>query len=129
MSKPFAKTIKKNQAQEDIQTQLQVVSEQKPEIKRKTFQSLAETVAQDAFFYANYYYEGGREIFENEPKLQTVDKYFPWAEGGPLFIDEPELPYQLDMCNKKSEVMKRLGHRYLILKPGMNELEAVEALV
>jgi hypothetical protein len=91
------------------------------------FRSLAEKIAQDRLFYRNYYYPGGRESFA-ETRGQTVDKYFPYAEGGPLFVDEVSRTEDEDLFKKKTETMKTLGHRYVAILPGMTEFDVVERL-
>ena len=125
--------IKRNKGNVIINTEMQEVTP----IEKKTYSfrevqpqwnSLAEKIAKDKLFYKNYYYAGGRQLFPNNPKLQTVDKYFPYAEGGPLFIDE--LSY-LDNANEyaiKTKKMKELGHRYVAIEPKMNELDILERL-
>jgi len=96
--------------------------------KARSFDGIAETIAQDKFFQRNHIWPGSKQAFPFQPKMQTVDKYFPYAEGGPLFIDEPTRKEDLKEFSPKIEAMKKLGHRYLLIKPGMNELEAREAL-
>lgn len=95
---------------------------------RKEFRSLAEKIAGDSLFYRNYYYPGGREFFANDQGLLTVEKYFPYAEGGPLYVDEPMMPYQEEECAKKTVAFKTLKLRYLVIKRGMNELDCIEAI-
>lgn len=95
---------------------------------RRQFKSLAERVAGDQLFYRNYYYPGSSSHFK-EDHMRCVDKYFPYAEGGGLYIDEPMLPHEEADCEKKRAAMKMLGLRYLIIKRNMNELDCIEALV
>jgi len=92
------------------------------------FRSQAEKIAKDQLFYKNYYYPGGRQAFPDKPILQTVDKYFPYAEGGPLFIDEPLRTDDAKLFETKTEIMKKLGHRYVALTPGLSELDILERL-
>lgn len=98
-------------------------------LARRNFKSLAERVAGDSLFYKNYYYPGGRSFFtQQQNELLTVDKYFPYAEGGALYIDEPMFEYEERDCEKKAQAMKVLGLRYLIIKRNMNELDCIEAI-
>lgn len=97
-------------------------------VRRRELRSLAERIAGDDYHYLNYYYEGGKGYFPQEHKMQTVSKFFPFAEGGPLFVDEPNMEHEFSMCERKKEVMKKLGHRYLIIKPGASELDLIEAI-
>lgn len=90
--------------------------------------SMAEKIANDKLYYRNYYYPGGKTEFPEFPALQTVDKFFPYAEGGPLFVDEISRTTDQKLIEKKSELMKRLGHRYVAIVPGMSELDIRERL-
>jgi hypothetical protein len=98
-----------------------------PSIVRRTEKTLAETVANHFLFYRNHYWKGCKEAFPHIRNLHHVDKFFPLAEGGPLYIDEKSDKDQRDL-KAKEEVMKKLGHRYLIITPNMSLLEALEAL-
>lgn len=89
--------------------------------------SLADQIAGHFFFHRGYYWPGCKQAFPNNLLMQHVDKFYPMAEGGPLFIDEVEAADNRNFEVKK-EVMKKLGHRYLVIKPNMTLLEAFEAL-
>lgn len=90
--------------------------------------SMAEKIAKDKLYYRNYYYPGGKGAFPEFPVLQTVDKFFPYAEGGPLFVDEVSRTTDTKLIEKKTEVMRSLGHRYVAIMPGMSELDIRERL-
>lgn len=92
------------------------------------FLSLAEKIANDQLYYRNYYYPGGRESFPEHKQLQCVDKYFPYAEGGPLFIDEVSRTDDVKMIEAKEKRMQTLGHRYVAILPGMTELDIRERI-
>ena len=96
---------------------------------RRNMFSLAERVAGDTYFHRNYYFEGSRDAFKEEPDLQTVDRFFPYADGGPLYVDEPMTEFDEDNCEIKKEYMRANKFRYLVIKRGMNELDCVEALI
>ncbi len=93
------------------------------------YKSLAERVAEDNLYYRNYYYPGGKQAFPFHQRLHMVDKYFPYAKGGPLFIDELTRVDDESIFKEKELTMKTLGHRYIAIKPGMTELEVIERLV
>jgi hypothetical protein len=96
----------------------------------KSDKTLSEQIAGDTICYLNKYFTGYKEAFP-EPQdvgLRTVDKYFPFAEGGPLYVDEHRGVTELRDLDRKKEVMKSLGFRYVILKPGMSLIDAYEAL-
>ena len=96
--------------------------------RSREFNTFAERIAQHKLFYKNHIWQGAREAFPFHPALRMVDRYFPYAEGGPLYIDEPSRVDDLKQYEPKIDAMKKLGHRYLLLKPGMTELEVTEAL-
>lgn len=95
---------------------------------RRDLMSVSDQVAEDKFVYKNYMYPGAREAFPMNVNLQSVDKYYPYANGGPLFVDEPQHKDDIKVLELKVEAMKKLGHRYLLLKPGMKHEDCLEAL-
>ncbi len=96
------------------------------EVKSKNLRSvsLAEQLAGSSMMYRNYYWSGWQQHVPTKAELQTVDKYFPYAKDGPLFVDEPQLDWQIKKCEEKTAVIRRAGHRYLVLKPGMTFTDA-----
>jgi hypothetical protein len=96
--------------------------------KRVDLISMAEKIANDKLCYRNYVYPGSKNLFPDSPKLQTVDKFYPYAEGGPLFVDEWANTDLKETIETKRNAMRKLGHRYLSVTPGMTELEAIESL-
>lgn len=128
---PKAKTIRRKYTpgtvtvRDDQATPTQIVEAR---LARQKLKSLSDTIAQDTLFYKNHYYPGGREVFADKKELQSVDKFYPYADGGPLFVDECSRDFELPIYLEKEKVMKKLGLRYLLIKPGMTELEAIEAL-
>lgn len=90
--------------------------------------TVAEQVANDKFHERNFMWPGGKQSFPFNNKMWTVDKYYPFAENGPLFVDEPSQKEDIGPYTLKREAMKKLGHRYLLLTEGMKFHEALEAL-
>jgi hypothetical protein len=87
----------------------------KPPPKRFIDQSQAAQIARDAYTVINWYYDGGREAFPHEPKMWTVDKYFPYAEGEPLLADEPQSVQEIKNCIRKAKLLEELEYRYAII--------------
>jgi hypothetical protein len=100
------------------------------EVTRPTIkaQTLAEKLANDAFHYRNWYYKGGREKFPMAPQMQYVDKYFPYAEGGPLAVDEATYLDDPNTLKLKKDILKESGVRYVCIVPGMTDLDAMEQI-
>lgn len=96
-------------------------------LARGANKSIAEQISGHHFYYKGYYWTGCKQAFENDLKHQHVDKFYPFAEGGPLFVDEVKANDNRDFEYKKA-VMKKLGHRYLVVTHGMSAIEAYEAM-
>lgn len=90
--------------------------------------SLTEKIAGHRLFFKNWMIPGGQKHFPNEPWLRCVDRYFPHAEGGPLFIDIIETKNDAREFARKTTIMATLKLRYLVMTPGMKYNEAMEAL-
>lgn len=133
MSQSTGKVVRRKKMEETEEVKIPEIGEKKEDwVKRvqarRHLRSLAERVAGDQLFYRNYYYPGSKQEFSQD-HMRTVDRYFPYAEGGPLYVDEPMMPHEEEDCEKKRAAMKRLGLRYLVIKRGMTEVDCAEALV
>lgn len=117
---------KKNQK---IEVQNEPSKDQKVQarISSQEIKPLAEQVAGHHFFQRNYYWPGGKQAFPGQFRLHHVDKFFPFAEGGPLYVDEKHDKDARDLEAKKA-FMKKLGNRYLILSQNTTLIEAMESL-
>jgi hypothetical protein len=129
MALPRSRVLRRKQQDTETLLNLQEHDFAKPKshVPKEKLASIAQQVAQDSFFYVNHYYPGGRENF-GDIAHQTVDKYFPYALGGPLFIDEPQNERDENICEEKKAIMEKLGHRYIIIKRGMSEIDIMELL-
>jgi hypothetical protein len=96
--------------------------------KKNDLIGIPEIIANDKFCYLNWYFPKSQTMFPNHPQMRLVDKYYPRAEGGPLLVDEPVYPADIDACRVKSIALKAEGHRYLYLTPGMTVEEARKQL-
>lgn len=92
------------------------------------YYSRAEKLAQNKFCIMNWKWPHAESHFPNEPWMRSVSKYFPYAKGGPLLIEECELPYQIERAERKAKFLKQLGLRFMILKPGTTEAEDLAEL-
>ena len=126
MQKSLAKTVIKKDAGPQVRSFKEI------EVSRKNdLVSLAEKIAGDKLCYRNHYYPGGKNLFPEVATLQVVDKFYPYANGGPLFVDEwtdHDEKHRLSTIENKKEAMRKLGHRYLSVTPNMTELDAIEAM-
>ncbi len=90
--------------------------------------TLAERIAQSKIYMGNWCWDIEREHFKDAPRLRTVDKFYPYAQGGPLLVDEPRSAYEVEECKRKAVVLKSLGMRYAYLTLGMQDIDAWEQL-
>ncbi len=126
-----AKTIRKRKVDTAHLPSDQEIKEAKTKayIERKSKAlTLAERVSGSNFYYRNWYFPEGKQVFPQHDNLRCVEKYFPFAEGKPLLVDEPRFPYEVDRCEQKKKVLKELGYRYLVIKPTMTFDEAMREL-
>lgn len=96
--------------------------------RSRDLNTVAEQVSGDKFCHINFMWPGCKNAFPFQPKLWNVDRYFPYAEGGPLFVDEPNRLADIESLKLKQEAMKKLGHRYLLCTEGLKFEEALEQL-
>lgn len=45
-----------------------------------------------------------------------VSAYYPYAVGGPLYVDEPKNEKEVHRAYERQKVMKKLKHRYVIIE-------------
>jgi hypothetical protein len=82
---------------------------------KATEEDIVEQITKSKITFKNWKYPDAEKLFPNQPIMRTVDKYYPMAEGGPLFMDEPMYEDDLQICQKKAEFLKKNGHRYVYL--------------
>ncbi len=73
-------------------------------------------LSKDEFCKVNWYYPGGRENFSGNQRLWIVDRYFPYAAGGPLLCDLISLPHKLQEARMKKPFLETKGFRYVAVK-------------
>ena len=106
--------------------QAQVMREiTRPKIKAQT---LAEQIAGDKMQHLNYMYPGGSQKWPHQKNMWYVDRFFPFAEGGPLAVDEANFMDDIETMKLKKHVLQERGIRYICIAPGMSELEVREQL-
>jgi hypothetical protein len=96
--------------------------------RRNKLHSMSDKIANSNFYYLNWYYPEGRDEWPQHNNLRYVGKMYPYAEGGRLLIDEPRHSYEFEACEAKRPVLKKLGYRYLVIKPEMSIEECLEEL-
>lgn len=97
-------------------------------LRAKETKMSASKIADSTFCKINYYHPLLKKKFPGNSKMWTVDKYYPYAKCGPLFIDEPRLDYRVQESKNKLAEFEKAGIKYLILKNGVEPLNEVEGL-
>jgi hypothetical protein len=84
---------------------------------RKTFVGLPDQVARDTLFFGNYKWPGADREYPDEPDamMRFVTRYYPHAEGGPLYIDQPRSHREVERCEEKRRAFKKLRLRYVVI--------------
>ena len=97
-------------------------------VRSKELRTVADKLAGDREIRKNKIIDAIRVQYPDKAYLWHIEKYYPYAEGGPLYIDEPVKEWELQECAEKVPLMKKLGLRYVVLKPHMTMFEALEQL-
>ena len=89
---------------------------------QRKYSSVSDILADHKYHYRNYEPDGLQKLLKKEKQNYGseycyVNKMYPYAKGGELFIDEPESEEELIVCEKKLELLNKLGVRYLVIKP------------
>jgi hypothetical protein len=85
---------------------------------------LSAVIAEDTVCNRNWPWRNARKHFETEPLMRTVDKFYPWAKEGPLYVDEPETEGDEKNCARKRAALESEGCRYIVITKDMTEEQA-----
>jgi len=94
----------------------------------KRTQTSADKIAKSRLYVRNWQWPGAREDFPHEPGMRAVDKYYPYAAGGPLLVDEPTTARDLDDAKRRAKFVQKRGYRYVYLTRDMDEHDAMLVL-
>jgi hypothetical protein len=72
-------------------------------------------LTKDAFCKINWYYPGGREAFPSNSRLWTVDRYFPYAQGGPVLADLVQLEHKFEEAKVKAKFFAAKNIKYVAI--------------
>lgn len=97
-------------------------------LRSRELNTVAEQIAEEKFHHINFMWPGGQKAFPFNSKMWTVSRYFPYAKGGPLFVDEPRRVDEVKELELKREAMKQLGNRYVVITEGMSYVDALEQM-
>jgi len=97
----------------------------------KASEGLADKLSGDKFHHRNQFYPALQKAFPDCKELHYVERFYPYAHGGPIAVDEVNrlnTPLEIEGMKLKREILAKLGIRYVLLMPDMTELEAMEQL-
>lgn len=98
------------------------------------FKSLPDQIAKSSIFFKNWYCPELREKYNFLDRMKRIDRVYPYAKltenGAPqmLLVDEPDTDYDVEICNKKLPIMKKLGYRYCYVEKDSTVFDALEQL-
>lgn len=121
-----ATTITK--AESDSRTPQRVVRTIREDTARVDPETLYEEITKNRYHIKNFKFPFADELYPAQPGLRSVDKYFPIAEGGPLYVDIPQHQADLAECKKKAAFFKEKKIRYLYISGDTDMVAAQEQL-
>lgn len=97
---------------------------------RKRLIAIADQIAESLLWFRNWKWQGSDLFFPLDPDMRLVDKYYPYAKGGPLLVDEPGDEDQAKKSYDKQKVLKKLGYRFIVVEmnPATTLFDALEQL-
>ena len=95
---------------------------------RGEYRSLAEQVSQSKYFERNKFVQALKLAFPQNPKLWTIDRYFPHAKGGAIYVEEPTYESEKKDARLKREAMRGEPGRFLIIEVGMENADVMHQL-
>jgi hypothetical protein len=90
--------------------------------------TLSDKIAGSDLVSRFWYFPFGRDAFPFDSNSWYVEKYYPYAEGGPLCVDEPIDLEEIELCKKKARHLAECGIRYVYLTKAMTTDEAIAQL-
>lgn len=128
----MGKANKKNAAVAATQLPPQELTSEMPKEPKgfnvEAYLGLSAKVAKSTVYYRNKKFKNADKHFPISPLMRTTDKYFPFAEGGELYIDEPQAEHEIKDCLKKAVAMKAEKIRYAYITPDFDLEDVMEQL-
>lgn len=94
------------------------------------FLTLAEKLSRSTIYCRFWYVPELKTVYPYHDSMRRVDKYFPYAEKGPLLVDEPSNETEYDECLKKRAAIKKANstYRYVVLEKDTDFVSALQQL-
>lgn len=96
---------------------------------KKYLKSRTDILAKDFQYTKSFPVIDLKILWPEKPWLWNVDKYYPYADGGALFIDEPGSFHEFEAMLPKREFLKGRGIRYVLLTPNGTPFEDEQELM
>ncbi|OPZ24624.1 MAG: hypothetical protein BWZ03_00099 [bacterium ADurb.BinA186] len=123
-SRPYGKRINRNKKPEGFEIDKEEITFERKAIDPK-YRSIAEKLALHRIYMRNVVIDELKKAFPLKHQMWTISKVFPYAQGGKLFVDEPNGPYEMGISSAKEKVLRDLKFRLVVLKP-MTTLEEAQ---
>ena len=85
--------------------------------QNQDFDTIAEKLAHTSIYTKNVTVDELELAFPGRYLDWNVDQLFHAAKGGPLYVDFAPFPYDVAVCRRKAEVLRRANLRYVWLEP------------
>lgn len=86
--------------------------------RKRDLQSVANQLADDFIYYRNERIDCLLEAFPYDGDMTYVDRFYPHAPKGAIYIDSPQTRQEQTKCEKKAHVMLKAGLKYCFIIPG-----------
>lgn len=103
-------------------------AQEKDNFDHKSYLGMAFQIAESEVYCGNWKFKNADKHFPYNPLLRTVDRYFPYAKGGPLFLDLVQTKNEEQGCKLKAAAMKYEGQRYVYITAEMTLQDAIDQL-
>lgn len=95
--------------------------------EKKGFHTLAEKIAESTIYIRNYKFPMADQRIPPQvnPDFKFVDKFFPYAKGGPLYVDEPRDDKDTQLSFEKQRILIHLGMRHLVVEDSSTLIDVI----
>ncbi len=85
--------------------------------KRHVFMTIAEQLAEDHTWIGNYRIPADKKLYphDKDAAKRFVSRIFPYAKGGPLYVDEPRNEHQEAWALERQKHLHSLGYRHVVI--------------
>lgn len=135
-SRVAAATIRDAGTHSETESDVKISRIQSVMKRSEIFVGLPERIAKHKFANINWPIPGANAIFKEmltpapaRPwQITQARFYFPWAEGGPLLIDEVKYESEVPMYQKKQAILREKGFRHVFVRPEDTEEDVLSQL-